>query len=160
MNASGYSGGGEIYVGTDSLDHLTSASTASTVMVSPGAIVRADATTRGDGGLVAIWSNQATRFHGHASAQGGQHLGNGGFIEMSSAKFLSINDSTTNVSAVAGDAGTWLLDPESIRISNVTANIDSNGSGDPGPVEFAPQSDDTVTELDVALINVGAGQWI
>ncbi len=57
--------------------------TRSTTTVSQGALIDADAISAGNGGNVAVWSNDSTVFNGSITANGGAEGGNGGRIETS-----------------------------------------------------------------------------
>jgi filamentous hemagglutinin family protein len=106
--------------------------------------INADARNTGDGGTVIIWADEATRFYGNISARGGQNGGNGGFIETSGKDYLDVFGVSVDASAVAGNAGEWLLDPRNVIITNVT-----NGGSFTGGV-FTPTSDDaTINVADI-----------
>jgi filamentous hemagglutinin family protein len=91
--------------------------TASRTFVSSDSIINASALHHGNGGRVIVWSNELTQFNGQIDAQGGIYSGSGGFVEVSGKKSL-IFDGTVNLSAVNGNWGTLLLDPENITIVN------------------------------------------
>ena len=91
-----------------------------------------------------------SRVYGTLTARGGVLAGDGGLVETSGHQLLLAT--TPDVSAPAGQAGRWLLDPENISITSATDNIPSAGSGDPGPVTFAPTTADTTTTLNAADI--------
>jgi len=122
IDASGDQGGGTIYVGGGPHGQGT-AYTASTVTVSQGATIKANAIAQGNGGTVAIWSAQFTSFDGGIEAMGGAQGGNGGFVETSGAKLTVGGDATVNTSAPNGVTGTWLLDPKTVDV------VDTGGSG-------------------------------
>lgn len=134
IDASGAGNGGTVLVGggfhgANTIAHATQVSMAS------GAVIKADGGTgaagTGNGGSVALWSDQATRFDGLISAQGGTARGNGGFVETSSAKTLSVRG-MVNTKTRDGKAGTWLLDPSDITITNDgTDSLNGNNSYDP-----------------------------
>jgi hypothetical protein len=90
---------------------------ARTVTVTPATTLRADAGSWGGGGRVAVWSEQATDFYGAASARGGRAGGPGGLIEVS-AKGTVTYGGSADAAAPAGRAGTLLLDPKDLVISN------------------------------------------
>ena len=70
-----------------------------------------------------IWSDLATEFSGRISARGGAHGGNGGFVEVSSARALSYSG-LTDLRAPAGDFGTLLLDPDDILVPGTISEAD------------------------------------
>lgn len=114
INANGEGGGGTVLIGGDAHGKGTLANATNTHV--GAAIVTADATRRGDGGKLVVWSNGLTDFSGIFSAMGGAMGGNGGFVE-TSGHTLRIAD-TAQVSTLApmGKTGNWLLDPDNIVI--------------------------------------------
>jgi len=117
IDASGDQGGGTISIGGGPHGQGT-AYTASTVTVSQGATIKANAVTAGNGGTVAIWSAQFTSFDGSIEAMGGAQGGNGGFVETSGTKLTVGGDATVNTGG-----GTWLLDPNNITIATSGGDI-------------------------------------
>lgn len=71
IDVSGDNGGGKVLVGGDFQGKNPDVKNAKTTSVAKGAIIRADATTKGDGGKVVVWSNDHTVFDGNISAKGG-----------------------------------------------------------------------------------------
>jgi len=135
VNASGGAGGGEVLVGGDYLGKNPNVPNAKAVVMAPSTEIRTDATVKGDGGRVILWSDDYTAFFGDITALGGKNGGNGGFAETSSANNLQAFGSV-NASAKQGNAGLWLLDPQSITI---TTGADANGSFSGGnPDVFTP----------------------
>jgi hypothetical protein len=70
--------------------------------VASSATVEADATKKGDGGRIIIWSDikdpkGLTTVGGHLGARGGSEGGNGGFIETSGFKIDFTNPTAKNV---------------------------------------------------------------
>ncbi|HUN47612.1 MAG TPA: filamentous hemagglutinin N-terminal domain-containing protein, partial [Stellaceae bacterium] len=122
VDASGDAGGGTVLIGGD-FHGAGPDQNASTTTIAAGAVINADAITTGNGGQVAIWSQQSTAFDGSISANGGSLSGNGGTVETSSANALEISGT---VSAIApnGTAGSWLLDPVSITIVAGNGGLD------------------------------------
>ena len=57
--------------------------TALATVVESGSTISADAITSGNGGQVAVWSDNYTNFAGNISARGGATRGNGGYVETS-----------------------------------------------------------------------------
>ncbi len=128
VDASGATGGGDIFVGGDRMGGRAPAQrlrqqenipNAKAVFVGSTASLRSDATNNGNGGHVIIWSDDATRFYGSASAQGGAQGGNGGFIETSGG-WIDINPASISTAAPLGRVGEWLLDPTNIEITAAT----------------------------------------
>ncbi len=116
LDASGAQGGGNISVGGGP-HALTQQSTAQTVDIAKGASLVANATHRGDGGHVAVWSQSGTDFGGHISARGGAAGGNGGQVEVSAHTGLNFHG-TVDTRAPQGLMGDLLLDPTNLDIVN------------------------------------------
>jgi len=139
IDVSGEAGGGEVLIGGDYQGKNENIKNAQQTYVGEDTLVKADAITKGDGGKVIVWADEVTQVYGNISARGGTESGNGGFIETSGKKYLIVGDNTPDASATNGKAGTWLLDPEDINITNVDANITQTpGTADPGPINFTP----------------------
>ena len=83
VDVSGSSGGGTVLIGGDYQGANPAIQNAEASFVSPDAQILADATARGDGGKVVVWSDGSTRFYGSISARGGPQGGNGGEVETS-----------------------------------------------------------------------------
>ncbi len=136
LDASGAAGGGEVLVGGGWKGKGPLANAQNTTAMA-GSVVRADATAHGDGGTVVLWSDGTTRTAAHISARGGAQGGNGGRVE-TSGKTL-VRRGMPDVGAPQGKAGTWLLDPDYILITQGTAETPVLGDGsilasDPGGV--------------------------
>ena len=108
INASGTSGGGTVLIGGD-YQGTSTVPNAQFTFVDSNTAITADAISNGDGGKVIVWADDTTRFYGRISARG--QGGNGGFVETSGKMGLDVRGATV-------DAGTWLLDPSNITISN------------------------------------------
>uniref|UniRef100_UPI000A6A2F72 two-partner secretion domain-containing protein n=1 Tax=Aquitalea magnusonii TaxID=332411 RepID=UPI000A6A2F72 len=128
FEANGVQGGGHINIGGGL--HGSGPQTADTTVVNASTKLAANATGAGDGGQVAVWSDTKTTFLGSVTAQGGQHGGNGGLIEVSSGDRL-IYGGVANASASAGAAGKLLLDPKNITISASAGDVASANLIDP-----------------------------
>lgn len=136
LDASGPAGGGEVLVGGGWQGKGPLANAQNTTALA-GSVIHADATARGDGGTVVLWSDGTTRTAARISARGGPQGGNGGRVE-TSGKTL-VRRGMPDVSAPQGKAGTWLLDPDYILITQGTAETPVLGdgsilAGDPGGV--------------------------
>ncbi|WP_209425458.1 MBG domain-containing protein [Pararhodobacter sp. SW119] len=114
IDASAPSGGGEIRIGGDARG-LGALPRARTLDVDAATTIRADATDLGDGGNIVLWSDEATRFAGRLSAQGGAAGGDGGFIEVSGRDYLFYGGQSVTV-APAGQPGLLLLDPRDVAV--------------------------------------------
>ncbi len=114
VNASGTNGGGSVKIGGDyqgkgSLKH------AKTVSVDSASKIDVSATDKGNGGTAVVWSDEVTDFNGSIKGTGGVNGGNGGLAEVSSKGELGYNGAA-DLHAYNGDAGTLLLDPNSLFI--------------------------------------------
>jgi hypothetical protein len=134
INASGTNGGGTVRIGGDYQGNGTIPNALRT-FVSSDSVINADALTNGNGGRVIVWADEATRFYGTVTAQGGVQSGNGGFAEVSGKGFLDYAG-VANLSATYGQFGTLLLDPENITIvagaNNPPELVANDAFGDPG----------------------------
>ncbi|WP_083851254.1 filamentous hemagglutinin N-terminal domain-containing protein [Pusillimonas noertemannii] len=143
VDARGDAGGGVVLVG-GGFQGKGSERNASATFVGSSADIKADSIGRGEGGTVVVWSDGGTRFYGAISARGGSLGGSGGMVETSGKEWLDVMGSV-DASAVNGAAGTWLLDPRNVTISNSpTAGGDFN-EGEP----FDPIANS-------AVVNAGA----
>ena len=117
VNADGKTGGGTINVGGEyqgggALAH------AATTGINFATTLSANALDTGTGGNIIVWSDESTKFAGHAFAKGGAIAGDGGLIELSSKDTLQVvSNADTNASATNGRAGRLLLDPKNIIVA-------------------------------------------
>jgi filamentous hemagglutinin family protein len=74
INASGTNGGGTVRIGGDYQGNGTIPNALRT-FVSSDSVINADALTNGNGGRVIVWADEATRFYGTVTAQGGVQSG-------------------------------------------------------------------------------------
>ena len=140
LDASGATGGGEIYVGGGERgatviqtsysedgdlgagEEITVAK-AKTVKVEEGASLLADSLEAGNGGKIVLWSDGTTTSAATLSAQAKGSSGDGGFIEVSGKEHLNFSGSA-DLRAANGNFGTLLLDPGTVNIrSGGVANI-------------------------------------
>lgn len=145
INASGTSGGGTVLIGGNFQGKGTEQNAQAT-SVAAGATINADATTAGNGGQVAVWSDGTTDYQGSITAQGGKLGGDGGSVEVSGQTSLKFSGKV-DLRALQGKTGTLLLDPQDYLIAATggdmtgaalsdlldTANVtilSSNGSSD------------------------------
>ena len=115
VDASGDHGGGEVLIGGDLHGDNAAIHHAAQTFVGHDVEIHADAIHHGDGGQVVVWSDAITQVYGSLTARGGAVLGDGGLIETSSHNQLIVTQGG-DASAVHGNAGTWLLDPYSVKI--------------------------------------------
>ncbi len=144
IDASGVDGGGTVRIGggVQGVRIDGQFANASATSVNSGTTITADATQRGNGGTVVIWSDDTTRSFAAISAKGAQ-AGNGGFIETSSKGHLSVDGSRIDArGGETGNAGMWLLDPRNVVINNTGPTTGDFGALDPDI--FTPTQDDSV----------------
>ncbi len=115
ISADGGAGGGSIRVGGEKQGG-PGLPTARTLTVNAATLITADATAKGDGGRVILWSDESTAFAGTIRARGGPQGGNGGFAEVSGKALLSYNG-FADMRAPRGRTGDLLLDPYDLTIS-------------------------------------------
>ncbi len=121
LDASGAIGGGTVLIGGD-LQGKGIVPNAQYTFVSKDSKILADAIQNGAGGKVIAWADRATTFLGSISAKGGSVTGNGGFVEVSGKENL-LFQGKVNTTALNGLAGTLLLDPNNITISNAASSV-------------------------------------
>lgn len=114
LDASGGAGGGTVLAGSTGVGRAQAMARES--RVEQGGVIRADATVRGTGGTVVVNSTEATTMRGRISARGGAAGGDGGFVEVSGQRGLTLDLSGIDLGARSGRPGTLLLDPTSIVI--------------------------------------------
>ncbi|CAO3380993.1 filamentous hemagglutinin N-terminal domain-containing protein [Azospirillum argentinense] len=129
VDASGSKGGGEVAIGSKT---GRSGTWSDKVTVEAGATLSADAVKSGKGGVVTVLSQKSTKHAGKISARGGAEGGDGGFAEVSSHKDITLTGSV-DLTAPKGAAGTFLLDPESLRIVS-SAGGSQNGAAADGTI--------------------------
>ncbi|MBV8802110.1 MAG: filamentous hemagglutinin N-terminal domain-containing protein, partial [Gammaproteobacteria bacterium] len=152
IDASGQNGGGEILVGGN-FHGEGSEQNALTTTIDSGAVLNANALENGNGGQIAVWSNDTTSYAGSIFAMGGNVSGNGGFVEVSGHRLLQFNGSV-KLNAPQGIMGTLLLDPENVTIqSSGTTNATASGSPTNNYTSNVDNSILTVNDLQNALAN-------
>ncbi|MBF0212677.1 MAG: filamentous hemagglutinin N-terminal domain-containing protein, partial [Magnetococcales bacterium] len=147
LDASGESGGGTILIGGDYQGKNLAVQNASQTLVEPNVMMNASANLVGNGGKVIVWADEFTSFQGNILAKGGDAGGNGGLVETSGKKTLSVMGGKVDASAKFGVAGEWLLDPDNIEIVN--ANSGGTWTGD----SFTGTPGSGGATVDVASIN-------
>ncbi|WP_172969599.1 filamentous hemagglutinin N-terminal domain-containing protein [Rhodanobacter sp. T12-5] len=128
LDASGSQGGGAIRVG-GGIRGGESLAIADRAYVADGVTINADATVGGNGGSIAVFSQNNSVVAGSLFARGGIQGGNGGFVETSSHGALTITD-TPQVGArnTGGFGGDWLIDPNNIDIVAGGGNTNINAT--------------------------------
>ena len=159
INADGSTDGGTIRIGGD-YQGKGNVPNAARTFVSKDSTISADSLVNGNGGKVIVWADDTTLFYGNITARGGSKSGNGGFVETSGKNSLEVAVAKVDASAIAGEPGTWLLDPRDITIGvSLTGGGSFNGSN---PDIFTPNTDDALvstTDIENAL-NLGTSVTI
>ncbi len=161
IDVSGRNGGGTVALGTTLAravagPSLVGAPMAASVTVAPGAVVKANATRKGNGGTITLLSSTSTSMAGTLSARGGAQGGNGGFVEVSSGKNFSLTGSI-DLAAPLGTPGTVLLDPWDLTVisgKNGPGSLDATlGQAQNNGTIYAsdgnPYGTDTITDTKI-----------
>ncbi|MDF2873550.1 MAG: filamentous hemagglutinin N-terminal protein [Sporomusa sp.] len=123
IDVAGDQGGGTALVG-GAYQGGASEYAATKTVVEQGTSINADALTDGNGGQVVVWANDTTSFAGGISAKGGKNGGNGGSVETSGKKTLTVADTASvNTTAANGKTGNWLLDPADFTVAASDGDI-------------------------------------
>ncbi|MDI9408128.1 MAG: filamentous hemagglutinin N-terminal domain-containing protein [Candidatus Pacebacteria bacterium] len=138
ISASGYKDGGTINIGGN-FHGTGSLVNSQFVLVESGAVISADAGTTGNGGNIVLWSDQTTIFNGKITARGGSQSGNGGLVEVSGKVNLAMNG-LVDTSAAKGNAGSLLLDPGVLTITDGAAASPVSGVTNTGTLSQSPTS--------------------
>ncbi len=126
LDVSGALGGGRMFLGggfqgtskSVSGDEIDIAENATSTVIEAGALLDASATESGDAGEIIVWSDNSTAFHGSVVAEAVD--GAGGFAEISGKQTLNLAGFSVDLSGTTA-AGTLLLDPDDIAVSDTTA---------------------------------------
>lgn len=110
INVSGNAGGGQALVGGN-FNGAGPQPNALFANIDSASTINADAITSGNGGKIAVWSDNTTYMAGTLTARGGELSGNGGFIETSGKHITITNTAYVNTLGPIGKTGMWLLDP-------------------------------------------------
>jgi filamentous hemagglutinin family protein len=164
LDASGGTGGGDIFVGGGVQGGNPLLRNAAATFAGKQTSLRADALGKGKGGTVVLWSDDATRMYGTASARGGSLGGDGGFIE-TSGHFLDVAGAHIDAAAPHGKAGNWLLDPYDLTIADAF-DVPSTMGTSPNFVSDATSSELRTDAIEAALdagsnvtVTTGAGSF-
>jgi filamentous hemagglutinin family protein len=120
LNANGRLGGGIIRIGGD-FQGKGNKRRARNTTIDENTILKANATEKGNGGTIIVWSDNNTKYAGKAFARGGTISGDGGLVETSGHNYLTYTG-TVIASASNGKAGQWLLDPSDIQITTAASS--------------------------------------
>ena len=156
INASGIHQGGQILIGGNKQGLNLEYPNATTSIIDSGSKIQADAIQNGNGGKVIVFSENDVHIHGEITAKGGTLSGNGGFIETSGLQVLDIS-AIPDASAVNGQAGEWLIDPNNIEI---IAGSSFTGINDTTPFSSANDSAKLGADLITASLNAGTSVTI
>lgn len=181
VDVSGTHGGGTALIGGGFAGADPAVTNARTTTVDAGAVIRADSTTAGDAGRIAVWADDTTSFNGQVLARASGASGNGGFIEVSGRRYLSMGGSASTASE-NGLMGMLLLDPGSVRIvdgntgANDSPNVFTDGwingqldstsvtiqtsAADTGPETIAIEADVAIAWDGDATLTLEAGESI
>ena len=150
LNASGDAGGGTVLMGGN-FHGAGPEANAYMTYVGQNTFIYADALTFGNGGKVAVWSEDGTQFYGNISAKGGPQGGDGGFVEVSGKNYLDFNG-LVNTTAPMGKTGTLLLDPDDITIEHETNSLSDDAFlNNAGGVFTSPGTDDPAILSDYTI---------
>ncbi|MDD3181801.1 MAG: filamentous hemagglutinin N-terminal domain-containing protein, partial [Alphaproteobacteria bacterium] len=128
VSAAGAFGGGTIHVG-GSWQGAADLMCANTTTVDTKTTLTADATDKGNGGEVVLWSQDTTSFYGSIYARGGSAGGDGGRVELSSAGELNVQIAASNglsfgARHASGADGFLLIDPMNVVIGDPVASFE------------------------------------
>ena len=160
ISADGATGGGAIRVGGD-FHGAGAIPAAQQTTVDSTSTLSANSTGAGDGGTIALWSQDLTTFAGTITALGGPKSGDGGYVEVSASPAMHgvlAFSGFVDLRAANGKTGSLLLDPYDITIST---DATTNGSFSGGV--FTPTGTSTLnnkaldTELEAANVTVSTG---
>ncbi|WP_048709573.1 filamentous hemagglutinin N-terminal domain-containing protein [Microvirga massiliensis] len=157
IDASGTAGGGSIRIG-GAYQGKGDLPRAQTTAVDKNTTIKADATTKGNGGNIVIWSDEKTTYAGMISAKGGPEGGNGGNAEVSGKAVLEYQG-LVNLSAPKGSFGTLLLDPTNVSIDATGATVvPGNNSPNPSVSSISVVSlQDTLNSASVTINTFATG---
>jgi filamentous hemagglutinin family protein len=153
LDVSGVEGGGTILIGGDYQGQNASIANAQNTFVGSDVTLDASATGSGNGGKVIVWADGTTLFYGTIKATGGAQQGKGGFVETSGKDFLEAWGSV-DASAIAGEAGTWLLDPRNVTLTTTTTNGAYNAGS---PNIFTPTGNGATANVATIVASLDGG---
>lgn len=119
---------------------------ATNTTVTSDAVINTSGVGAGSAGTPVVWADGHTSFAGTILAMGGEHGGDGSWVEVSGKNTLEYKGHV-NASARHGASGTLLLDPKNIVIQ-------TGGSGTLSGTGFNDNAFSTSTFDPIALVNV------
>lgn len=117
VDVSGDLGGGTIEIGGGIGGRDPEIINATSVVISDGAKLTADALVAGNGGKIIVWSDGDTTYAGDIRALGASG-GRGGFAEVSGRQLLNIDGGEFEL----GEGGFLLLDPSNFTVTDTVRN--------------------------------------
>ena len=153
--ASSDTGGGEILIGGDQQGLNPDVPNSELVYIDDTASVNADGIGNASGGRVIVFAEDTAIIKGQISAKGGESGGNGGFIETSGKRNLRV-ENAPDASAKNGQAGNWLIDPDTITIADTDNDINVDLSSDGITNTYATTNNDAIIGVET-IINALAG---
>ena len=132
IDVSGLTGGGTVLLG-GTIQGANPDLNALRTYISPEVSIKADALEAGNGGTIAVWSDEVTGFYGNISARGAIGMGmevpeaQGGFVEVSSRDHLIFRGSVDTATPF-GQSGVLLLDPTTITIASGAGDSAADGT--------------------------------
>ena len=139
INASGLRRRGQVLVSGGLHGTNPSIHNAAQTHVESDVVIQADALQSGNGGKVVVWADLDTYFCCPIGARGGT-LGERRHGRDVGKDSLTILGGSVSASATQGTAGTWLLDPSNVTISNTATSASETitGSAIPPSELFTP----------------------
>jgi filamentous hemagglutinin family protein len=152
INVSGNAGGGQAIIGGNFHGAGPQANSSAT-NIDAASRVNADAINTGNGGTIAVWSDNTTVMGGTLTARGGALSGDGGFIETSGKRVLLSSSTHVNTLAANGKTGMWLLDPIGDYTIADTVPLGEAGETPAAVVASLASSDRTITAVNDINVN-------
>lgn len=140
LDASGRSGGGEMFVGGDFRGGLTPGrrtfpepvQNAETLTVASGAVLKAGALRNGDGGTISLWATQTTLSNGSLRVGGGDRSGNGGIATIGGAGAVTLGG-MVDATASGGVGGVVEILGDRVMLRS-RASLDASGRSGGGKI--------------------------
>jgi filamentous hemagglutinin family protein len=115
----------------------------------------------GTGGTVLLWAANTLQFSGSITALGSASGGNGGFVDTSGKQRLSIAPTAqVSTSAIAGQRGTWLIDPANLSVVTTGGTGTIAPGGTHSPADSTIDASTIVTALNLNNVTLQADNSI
>ncbi len=125
---------------------------ATTSVVTSDASINTSGVNTGSAGTAVVWADGHTSFAGTMLAKGGDHGGDGAWVEVSGKNTLDYKG-FVNASASKGESGTLLLDPKNIIIvDGASGTLSGTGFND-----FSASTFSFDTDALTGVLNTGTG---